>query len=133
MNFRKITYNETGLIDCEYDHPVLGTIPATLSPDDPETADQFADIIAGNHGAIAAYVAPVKTAEELAAQDLATEQAWVLAEIKEADVEVRKFEDGAARARGASVTVWRTYRNELRDYIQGGTIVGVRPTSPEVV
>jgi hypothetical protein len=124
MNFRKITYNETGLIDCEYDHPVLGTIPATLSPDDPETADQFADILAGNHGAIAAYVAPVRTAEELAAEDLATEQEWVVDELVQADKEIFILEDGDPRGK-ADIPTWRTYRKDLRNHT-----TGERPTRP---
>ena len=78
--------------------------------------------------------ATVKTvadkAAEKAAQDLATEQAWIEAEMVAADKEVKKFDDGHTRPKGANVQEWRTYRNALRDYIQAGVIVGERPVSP---
>ena len=75
--YTNIRYNKFDTIDCDYDHPVYGIIPTTLDPSDPETADKFADILAGNHGVIASYVAPVKTAEQLAAEN----NAPLLAEI----------------------------------------------------
>ena len=78
--------------------------------------------------------ATVKTKEdklaELAQQLVDTESAWVKSELDNSDVEVKKHEDSAPRAKGASVQVWRTYRNELRDYIQDGVIVGERPIKP---
>ena len=78
--------------------------------------------------------AQVKTvadkAAEKAAQDLATENAWVVAELFSADVEIRKHEDGAARVKGANVQAWRTYRNDLRDYVQDGVVIGERPVKP---
>jgi len=78
--------------------------------------------------------AKVKTvadkAAEQAANDLAAEQAWVVAELSSADVEIRKHEDGAARVKGANVQAWRTYRNELRDYVQSGVVIGERPVKP---
>ena len=69
-------------------------------------------------------------AAEKAAQDLATENAWVVAELFSADVEIRKHEDGAARVKGANVQAWRTYRNDLRDYVQDGVVIGERPVRP---
>ena len=78
--------------------------------------------------------ATVKTvadkAAEKAAQDLATEQAWLVAELAQADIEIRKHEDGHARKKGASAGAWRTYRNDLRDYVQDGVVVGERPVKP---
>ena len=78
--------------------------------------------------------AQVKTvadkAAEQAANDLAAEQAWVVAELSSADVEIRKHEDGAARVKGTNVQAWRTYRNELRDYVQSGVVIGERPVKP---
>jgi len=124
MKYANIKYNEIGTIDCDFDHPVYGVIPTTLDPSDPETADKFADIIAGNHGAIAAYVAPVKTAEELAAEDLATEQEWVVDELVQADKEIFILEDGDPRGK-ADIPTWRTYRKDLRNHT-----TGERPTRP---
>ena len=78
--------------------------------------------------------AKVKTvadkAAEQAANDLAAEQAWVKAELSSADVEVHKHDDGHARKKGASAGAWRTYRNDLRDYVQDGVVVGERPVKP---
>ena len=73
---------------------------------------------------------PAPTADELAANDLATEQAWVVSELSSADIEIRKHEDGAARVKGANVQAWRTYRNDLRDYVQSGVVTGERPVKP---
>ena len=36
----------------------LGTVPCTVHPNDPPTAQIYADCISGKYGAIAAYVAP---------------------------------------------------------------------------
>lgn len=36
MECRNLKYNKFGTIDCEVDHPVLGWIPFTANPDDPE-------------------------------------------------------------------------------------------------
>ena len=67
---------------------------------------------------------------EKAAQDQAIEQAWVVSELSSADIEIRKHEDGAARVKGANVQAWRTYRNDLRDYVQSGVVTGERPVKP---
>lgn len=45
-NYRNPQFTESGCIDCEVEHPQFGWIPATLSPDDPPTADLFAEIVA---------------------------------------------------------------------------------------
>lgn len=36
MEFRNATFNATGTIDVEINHPKLGWVPYTASPDDPE-------------------------------------------------------------------------------------------------
>lgn len=70
MQVRNLIYNAAGTLDCEIEHPALGWIPYTASPDD---SDEFcrtlhAEILAGGHGEIAPYVAPVPTVDELAKQ-----------------------------------------------------------------
>ena len=70
------------------------------------------------------------TAEQITQQFADSEQAWVVAELFSADVEIRKHEDGAARVKGANVQAWRTYRNDLRDYVQSGVVTGERPVKP---
>ena len=57
-------------------------------------------------------------------------QKWVSGELAMSDIEIRKHEDGAPRVKGANVQAWRTYRNELRDYVQDGVVIGERPVKP---
>lgn len=69
-----------------------------------------------------------KTTEELNA----VEAAFVSSELVNADIEVRKWEDGHARTTGTNIAQWRSYRNALRDHIIGGVVQGNRPTKPGV-
>ena len=69
-------------------------------------------------------VEPEFTAGELAAQDLVTEQAWVVAELAQADKEIFILEDGDPRGK-ADIPAWRTYRKALRDHT-----TGERPARP---
>lgn len=57
MEFRKPMFNRFGTIDVEINHPVLGWVPFTASPDDPEEFGRavFEKLNAGD---VAAYVAP---------------------------------------------------------------------------
>lgn len=66
MQARNPKYNATSSIDMEIDHPIYGWIPFTASPDDPEQQgkDMYAQAIAGDFGAIAAYAAPVLTSAQ---------------------------------------------------------------------
>ena len=72
--------------------------------------------------------AQVKTvadkAAEKAANDLAAEQAWVVAELVQADKELFILEDGDPRGK-ADIPAWRTYRKALRNHT-----VGERPARP---
>ena len=113
---RNLRYaNEAGGILVEQDNGIdLYAIAGSL----------YDEMVAGKHGAIAAYVAPVKTAEELAAEDLATEQEWVVDELAQADKEIFILEDGDPRGK-ADVPSWRTYRKDLRNHT-----TGERPTRP---
>ena len=61
---------------------------------------------------------------EKAANDLATEQAWVVAELTQADKEIFILEDGDPRGK-ADIPAWRNYRKALRNHI-----TGVRPVRP---
>jgi hypothetical protein len=63
MLVRNLSYNARGTIDCEIEHPVLGWIPFTASPDDVEERGRsiHAAAIVGEYGEIAAYVEPVFT------------------------------------------------------------------------
>jgi hypothetical protein len=54
------TYNSSGTIDLEYNHPVYGWIPFTASPTDSEELGRnlHAAALAGEFGEIAPYVEP---------------------------------------------------------------------------
>lgn len=67
-------FTADGNINVEFDHPKYGVIPCTLSPNDPETAEAFAEV---SKMAVAPYVAPIKSPEQLAAEN----NAPLLAEI----------------------------------------------------
>lgn len=56
MNYRNPRWNASGTIDCEIDHPELGWVPFTASPDDPQHhgAELYEAIVAA--GGIAEYV-----------------------------------------------------------------------------
>lgn len=51
---------EQTMIDCEIDHPEFGWIPFTANPQDVEAhgRDIYARLVAGEFGAVGAYVAP---------------------------------------------------------------------------
>lgn len=73
MNIRNPTYNAFGTIDCEINHPKLGWIPFTASPDDVEEFGReiHARILSGEAGQITPYVEPPPqpaTKEQLAAE-----------------------------------------------------------------
>ena len=72
--------------------------------------------------------ATVKTvadkAAEKAANDLATEQVWVVAELAQADKELFILEDGDPRGK-ADIPTWRNYRKALRNHT-----TGERPVRP---
>lgn len=57
MKARNPTYNATGTIDVEIDHPVLGWVSFTASPDDPEEFGRSV-FAAVSKGDVAAYVPP---------------------------------------------------------------------------
>lgn len=67
MQARKPKYNAAGTIDCEIEHPVYGWIPFTASPEDSSEEGRVlhAAFLAGEHGEIAAYIAPTPSASEL--------------------------------------------------------------------
>ncbi|MDO0944665.1 hypothetical protein [Chromohalobacter israelensis] len=48
MNTRNPQYTNDGRIDCEIEHPTHGWIPTTLDADDPETAELFQKVAAGD-------------------------------------------------------------------------------------
>lgn len=70
MEVRNIKYNLRGTIDCEINHPLHGWTPFTASPEDTEQfgRDIYAECIEEIHGAIAPYIAPVKTAKQIQAE-----------------------------------------------------------------
>ncbi|MER9652543.1 hypothetical protein NKJ26_03365 [Mesorhizobium sp. M0152] len=66
MAFRNAIFNASGTIDCEFDHPVLGWVPFTASPDDPEQLGR--EMFEDAKVAAAPYVAPPEpTIEEIRA------------------------------------------------------------------
>jgi len=60
MQARNPKANSAGSIDLEIEHPTLGWIPFTASPDDtePHGRDLYARAVAGTLGPIAPYVPP---------------------------------------------------------------------------
>lgn len=72
MDIRNAKYNEHGTIDCEIEHPVHGWIPFTADPDDSEQHGKDIHAALVEAGGIDAYVAPVKSPEEVA-EELATQ------------------------------------------------------------
>lgn len=58
MEYRNPRYNRHGTIDIELDHPTLGTIPFTASPNDPNEHGReiYAALIAA--GGISPYEPP---------------------------------------------------------------------------
>jgi len=77
-------------------------------------------------------VIPVFTPMDKAAHPINVKiaQKWVSEELAMSDIEIRKHEDGAPRVKGANVQAWRTYRNELRDYVQSGVVAATKPARP---
>jgi hypothetical protein len=61
--FRNPRFNALGTIDGEIEHPQLGWVPFTASPDDPEPLGQalYAAAMAGEFGPVAEYVPPPPT------------------------------------------------------------------------
>lgn len=58
MNFRNPVYNHVGTVDLEYEHPHLGWIPLTASPDDPEPLGRDLYDAALTAGSIRPYTPP---------------------------------------------------------------------------
>ena len=60
MTFRNPRTNALGSIDGEIEHPLLGWLPFTAAPDDPEPMGRelFAAAVAGEFGPVAEYVPP---------------------------------------------------------------------------
>lgn len=77
MQARNPQYNQFGTIDLEIDHPVYGWIPYTADPTDPACAEIFTKALAGEFGAVAPYVAPVPTPEQILAEKKKQRQAIV--------------------------------------------------------
>lgn len=70
MNGRNPQRNAVGTIDLEIEHPDFGWIPFTAAPDDVEAVgrDLYARAESAEFGAVVAYVAPIKTTEQLRAE-----------------------------------------------------------------
>ena len=60
MEIRNPSFTQSGLIDCEINHPTFGWIPFTAAATDSEELGRqiHADILSGKAGEIAPYVAP---------------------------------------------------------------------------
>lgn len=54
---------------------------------------------------------------------------WVKHELKGADIQILYHQDSDTR-KVATLTEWRQYRKDLRNYVKNGQIVGDRPTKP---
>ena len=60
MEVRNPRYNNLKTIDCEINHPELGWIPFTATPDDQEELGKliYQEMVDGTHGDIAPYIPP---------------------------------------------------------------------------
>jgi hypothetical protein len=60
MKTRNASYNASGVVDCEIEHPLYGWIPFTAMNDDPEPLGRaiYADAKAGKLGKVAKYSPP---------------------------------------------------------------------------
>lgn len=65
----------------------------------------------------------------LASVDLKKAKIYILAEIKVADIEIQKHQDGFTRAK-CTETQWKEYRNALRNYVTDGVVCGDKPERP---
>jgi hypothetical protein len=116
--FTNIRENRLGGFDA--DTEINGeVVPYTLTQEDIDGAD-----LSG-----AAMLPQAAKDAYTAAQDLATEQAWVKSEIENADISLSIVQDGDRRSIG-TVGDWRNYRKALRDRVQDGAIIGERPVRP---
>lgn len=82
-------------VDVEIEHPQFGWIPFSAMPGDPAGAEVLAAINAGAAGAVAPYVAPVKTAAQIQ---------------RELELVLDKHIDGVARSRGYDNRITCTMR-----------------------
>lgn len=135
MQVRNLKYNATGTLDCEIEHPTLGWIPYTASPDDCEElgCTLYAEILAGDHGEIAPYVAPVLTLDEQAAQYERevqqhldeTAKGYGYDDIKSAVTYADEPAVPRFQAEGLAFRAWRSlcwdYCYSLLDAVQAGT------------
>ena len=115
---------ENGLV-----HPaVLDEEGVELSPEWTEVGTPWLAALRG----VGVEVVPVFTPMDKAAHPINVKIAekWVSEELDMSDIEIRKHEDGAPRVKGANVQAWRTYRNELRDYVQSGVVAATKPARP---
>ncbi len=112
MEIRNIKYNVVGTIDCEINHPIHGWIPFTASPEDMEAHGReiYKEIVAGKHGAIAAYTPPPPpTVEELTMMARAQRDGL----LAESDKYV--LPDRWATMSSTQQAAWSSYRQALRD------------------
>jgi polyphosphate kinase len=68
MEYKNTKYNKYGTIDCDINHPEFGWITTTLSPEDPETADLFNEVL--SNGDIAEYEEVQLTPEQIEEQNI---------------------------------------------------------------
>lgn len=61
MQIKNFSFNSSGTIDCEIEHPVYGWIPFTASPEDSEEHGRqiYQEAINGQHGEISPYAPPL--------------------------------------------------------------------------
>lgn len=61
MQIKNFSFNSSGTIDCEINHPIYGWIPFTASPEDSEEHGRqiYQEAINGQYGEISPYIPPV--------------------------------------------------------------------------
>jgi len=111
MNYRNPTYNSSGFVDCEIDHPVYGWIPFTASPEDVEQSGKllFSEIIAS--GNIKKYLPPpayIPTENDVRQERdvLLSKSDWT------------QLPDAQAALSSTQKLDWLKYRQALRDVPQ---------------
>lgn len=112
MNYRNPYFNRVGTIDCEIEHPDFGWIPTTLAPDDPDTAELYATVSAGEVApAVPVPLAGLRSAK-LAAINRAysVEMAAILDQYP--DAETLSFDKQEAEARA-----WRADSTAVTPFI----------------
>lgn len=119
MNYRNAKVLGDGRIDLEFEHPIHGWMPMTVSAQDPHTAELFSDV--SKNGDAAPYVPPsASEVSEAKLADLRMKRDAALAASDWTQMPDSPLSDSDKQA-------WATYRQALRDLPEAGD---TWPTEP---